>query len=299
MTNQLSNGEQLSQINGVELCVETFGNPAHPAVLLIDGASASMLWWEAGLCARIAAAGRFVIRYDNRDTGRSTGYPLGRPGYSMTDLAEDAVGILDALGIERAHVVGRSMGGGMACIVGVDHPERVASLTFVSSSIGIGDLPSSDEPAGQTPAEPDLADAAEQTSAEPDLTDPAAVVDYIVAAAKAESGGSPYFDESAIRALIEHDVARAGNIASTLANHFAMEFTSPVRGGYGDIDVPTLVVHGDLDPLVPLAHGEALCAAIPGSELLVLSGVGHAVLPEPVWDVFVPALVKHTTGDQR
>jgi len=284
MTNQLSNGEQFSQINGVELCVETFGDPADPAVLLIDGASASMLWWEAGLCARIADAGRFVIRYDNRDTGRSTGYPLGQPGYSMTDLAEDAVGVLDFLGVERAHVVGRSLGGAIASIVGVDHPERVRSLTFVSTSTGFGELPPpSDEPA--------------QAPAEPDLTDPVAVVDYIVEAARAESGGSPYFDESAVRALIEHDVERMSNIASTLTNHFAMEFTSPVRGDHGDIGVPTLVVHGDLDPVVPLPHGEALRAAIPGAELLVLSGVGHAVLPEVVWDVFVPALVEHTGGE--
>jgi pimeloyl-ACP methyl ester carboxylesterase len=284
MTNRLSNGEHLSRINGVELCVETFGNPAHPAVLLIDGASASMLWWEAGLCARIAAAGRFVIRYDHRDTGRSTGYPTGRPGYSMTDLAEDAVGILDTLGIDRAHVVGRSMGGKIAFILGVDHPERVASLTLVSTSAGLGDAPaSSDEPGGETP----------------DLSDPAAVVDYLAGAAKAESGGSPHFDDAAIRALIEHDVARTNNIASALTNHFAMEFTSPVRGGYGDIDVPTLVMHGDHDPLFPLSHGEALRAAIPGAGLLVLSGVGHAVLPEPVWDVFVPALAGHTAGSGR
>lgn len=291
MTNRLSNGEQLSRINGVDLCVETFGNPAHPAVLLIDGAAASMVWWEAGLCERIAAAGRFVIRYDNRDTGRSTGYPTGRPGYSMTDLAEDAVGILDALGIDRAHVVGRSLGGRIAFIVGVDHPERVASLTFVSTSAGLGDLPT----ASDEPNEPD--EPAAQT---PDLTDPAAVVDYIAAAAKAESGGSPHFDDSAVRALIERDLERATtDFASTLTNHFAMEFTSPVRGDYGDIGAPTLVVHGDHDPVFPLPHGEALQAAIPGAGLLVLSGVGHAVLPEPVWDVFVPALADHTAGGGR
>lgn len=288
MTDEPGNGERLWRINGVELCVETFGDRADPAILLIDGASASMLWWEAGLCARLAAAGRFVIRYDNRDTGRSSGYPPGQPGYSMTDLAEDAVGILDKLDIGRAHVVGRSMGGGIAFIIGVDHPHRVASLTFVSASTGLGDLPpSSDELAEQTPAEPDPAD-------------PAAVVDYSVGAAKAESGGSPLFDESAIRALIERDVARATNdIASTLTNHFAMKFTSPVRGGYADIGVPTLVVHGDRDPVFPLPHGEALYAAIPDAELLILSAVGHAVLPEPVWDVFVPALVEHTAGDPR
>ena len=106
-------------------------DPDDPAVLLIDGAAASMLWWDAGLCARIAACGRFVIRYDQRDTGRSTAYPPGRPGYSNTDLARDAIGILDALTISRAHVVCRSMSGGLGLILGVDHPSRVATLTFV------------------------------------------------------------------------------------------------------------------------------------------------------------------------
>ena len=96
----------------VELCVQTVGDPGDPAVLLIHGACASMVWWEDELCERIAAGGRFVIRYDQRDTGRSTSFPVGEPGYAMSDLAADAVGILDALGVDRAHVVGRSMSGG-------------------------------------------------------------------------------------------------------------------------------------------------------------------------------------------
>src|SRR5215468_290993 len=133
MTENLSHGEQFLAVNGVELCAETFGSPADPAILLIHGACASMLWWEAGLCEQIAARGRFVIRYDNRDTGRSTSYPPGRPGYSLTDLAADALGILDALGIERAHVVCRSMAGGIGLIIGADHPARAASLTFVTT----------------------------------------------------------------------------------------------------------------------------------------------------------------------
>ena len=281
MTEHLSNGEKLLEINGVELCVETFGGPANPAILLIDGAAASMLWWDAELCERIAAHDRFVIRYDNRDTGRSTSYPPGSPGYSFTDLTEDALGILDALGIQRAHIVCRSMSGGIGLIAGVDHPERVASLTFISTSTGGDGLPPpSPELAGHIPADPDPAD-------------PTAVVDFVVASAKAYAGGSPYFDETATRALVERDVARARNIASTLTNHYAMDFDGPVRGGFGDIRAPTLVVHGNHDPVFPLAHGRALRAAIPGAELLILEGAGHDV-PRPLWEVFVPALVRHT-----
>src|SRR5882757_5420683 len=254
MTDHLSNGEKLVGISDVDLCVETFGKPANPAVLLVDGAAASMLWWEAELCEQIAGGDRFVIRYDNRDTGRSTSYPPGRPGYTFTDLAGDALAILDALNVERAHVVCRSMSGGIGLIVGVDHPERLASLTFVSTSTGEDGLPPpSDELTSNTPADPDPAD-------------PAAVVDFVVASAKACSGGSPYFDETATRALVERDVARTRTIASTLANHYAMTFDGPSRG-FGDITARTLVVHGDHDPLVPLPHGQALHDAVPGAKL--------------------------------
>jgi pimeloyl-ACP methyl ester carboxylesterase len=281
MTDHLSNGEKLVGISDVELCVETFGNPANPAVLLVDGAAASMLWWEAELCEQIAGGDRFVIRYDNRDTGRSTSYPPGRPGYTYTDLAGDALGILDALNVERAHVVCRSMAGGIGLIFGVEHPGRVASLTFVSTSTGEDGLPPS---------------SVEFTAADPDPADSAAVVDFVVASAKAYSGGSPYFDVAAMRALVEQDVARTRNITSTLTNHYAMTFDGPSHS-YGDIKAPTLVVHGDHDPAFPLPHGHALRDAIPGAQLLILQGAGHD-LPRPLWDVFVPALLQHTGGGQ-
>ena len=281
----LSHGEQLVAINDVELCIETFGDSASPAVLLVDGAAASMLWWEAELCEQIARGDRFVIRYDNRDTGRSTSYPPGKPGYTYTDLGRDALGILDALNIERAHITCRSMAGGIGLFLGVEHPDRVASLTFVSTSTGEDGLPpSSDELGRNTPADPDPADSA-------------AVVDYIVASAQAYSGGSPYFDEAATRALVQRDVARTRNIASTLTNHYAMTFDGP-SDGFGDIKAPTLVVHGDRDPAFPLPHGQALRDAIPTAKLLILEGAGHD-LPRPLWDVFVPALLQHTAGGPR
>ncbi|MFI6166226.1 alpha/beta fold hydrolase [Nocardia sp. NPDC051052] len=276
----LSNGEKLVHLNDVELCVETFGNPANPAILFIDGATASMLWWETELCEQIARGDRYVIRYDNRDTGRSTSYPPGQPGYALTDLAGDALGILDALNAERAHIVCRSMAGGIGLLLGVDHPDRVASLTFVSTSTGAEGLPSSSsELASSIPAEPDLADSG-------------AVVEYIVASVKACSGGSPYFDEAATRTLVERDVARARDIAATLGNHYAVSFDGASRD-FAAVKAPTLVVHGDHDPLLPLPHGHSVRAAIPGATLLILEGAGHD-LPKPLWDVFVPALLQHT-----
>jgi pimeloyl-ACP methyl ester carboxylesterase len=282
MTDHVSSGEQVLEINGVEICLETFGSATDAAILLIAGSAASMLWWEAALCQEVAAGDRFVIRYDHRDTGRSTSYPPGRPEYAFTDLTEDALGILDVVGVERAHLVCQSMFGGIGLIAGVDHPDRVASLTFVSSSTGEESLP------------PPSKKFAERLPAEPDPGDPAAVAAYVVSSARAHAGR--YFDEPATRALAERDVARARNYASTLANHYAIELDGPARGGFGDIAAPTLVVHGDQDPLLPLPHGEALRDAIPGAKLLVLAGAGHDV-PRQVWNVFVPALVQHTSRD--
>jgi pimeloyl-ACP methyl ester carboxylesterase len=277
MTATFTPGEQLLKINGVELCVETFGDRADPAILLVAGSSASMLWWEAELCQRIAAGGRYVIRYDHRDTGRSISYPPGEPGYTYNDLVLDVLGIQDALGVERSHLVCQSMFGGIGLVVGVDHPERVASLTFLSTSTGDAGLPG---PTAVFPAEPDPADSA-------------AVVAYVVASVRACAGS--HFDEAAIQTLVERDVARAKNYESTLVNHYAIDSPQPTGGGFGDIAAPTLVLHGDHDPLVPLPHGQALRDAIPGAELVVLEGAGHDV-PRPVWDVFVSALIRHTGG---
>ena len=270
--------EQFLDVNGVRLCVETFGRSDDPAILLIHWASASMLGWEAELCEQLAAPGRFVIRYDHSDTGRSTTYPVGEPAYALVDLADDALGILDRLGVARAHVVGCSMSGGLALLLGVDHPERVASLTFLSTSTMEPGLPPI---GGHTPDPPD------------DLSDPAAQVDYIVAVFRAYDGASPLFDETATRALVEEDVARATNMEASLTNPFLIEMDGPVRGGFGDITAPTLVVHGELDPVFPLPHGESIARMVPGAELVVLAEAGH-LLPRARWDDFVSALVRHT-----
>jgi pimeloyl-ACP methyl ester carboxylesterase len=152
-----------------------------------------------------------VIRFDNRDTGRSVGYPPGQPEHSLRDMVDDAVGILNALSIGRAHFVGRSMAGAIVTLAAVYHPGRVA--------------------------------------------------------------------------------ARTGNIACCLTNHFVIDFSEPIR--FSEIHQPTLVVHGERDPVFPFGHALALQNEIPGAELLIMKKTGHE-LPPPVWDVFVPTLVQHT-----
>jgi pimeloyl-ACP methyl ester carboxylesterase len=278
-------GERIIEANGVPLCVDTAGDPADPAVLLIHGASASLLWWDRELCERIAGGGRFVIRYDSRDTGRSVSYPPGRPGYRLTDLADDAIGVLDALGVGRAHVVGRSMGGATALVAGVDHPERVASLTFVGTTTGDPDLP---------PMAPEVSAA---MGGQPDPADRAAIVEHVVALLRAFAGPSDVdgggFDADEVRRLAEQDVERTRDMAAALTNHFCIEFDGPRRGGFAELAAPVLVVHGDRDPAFPLPHGRAVQAAIPGADLLVLADTGHD-LPRRRYPEFVAALLRHT-----
>lgn len=268
----------------VRLCVQTFGRSTDPAILLIHGAGASMLWWEEPLCLRLATAGRFVIRYDQRDTGRSASFPLGEPGYGLRDLAADAVAVLDGLGVTQAHVVGRSMSGGTALILGVDHGDRVASLTFVSTTTGDRELPG---PTAEFLAATDVA--------VPDLNDAPAVVDHSVHMIHAYYGRSPHWNEAQVRSLAEIDIARTVDLAAALGNHFAIDFDGPAGGGFADLTVPTLVVHGELDPCFPIEHGRALQLAIPHAKLLVLSGSGHEVAP-PSWDEFTAALIAHTAS---
>jgi pimeloyl-ACP methyl ester carboxylesterase len=141
--------ERTIEANGVDLCTEAFGHPADPAILLIMGMGGSMIWWEDEFCAMLADGGRFVIRYDNRDTGRSVTYEPGQPGYSSTDLVSDAAGVLDGYGIPAAHVVGLSMGGAIAQLLALDFASRVSSLVLISTSPagpGDGGLPPASEP---------------------------------------------------------------------------------------------------------------------------------------------------------
>ncbi|MBI1928450.1 alpha/beta hydrolase [Candidatus Poribacteria bacterium] len=277
--------DKIVRANGVDICVETFGDPAHPAILLIHGAAASMLAWEDDFCKRLASGARFVIRYDHRDTGRSVSYEPGDPPYTLGDLMEDAIGLLDAFDLNRAHLVGRSMGGGIAMLAALDHPERVVSLTLMATSPGGSDLsPPSDEFLAHI-----------QGGQQPDWSDREAVIDHVVALLRVFDGGTSHFDETAVRDLVARDVDRTVNIASSQTNHFLIALGEPIRHRLGEIGVPTLVVHGENDPVFPLDHGQAMATEMPNAELLVLPDSGHLVL-SPSWDLAVPAILNHTSG---
>jgi pimeloyl-ACP methyl ester carboxylesterase len=277
--------ETMVRANGVDLCVDTVGDPADPAILLIAGAASSMDGWDPEFCRRLAATGRYVIRYDHRDTGRSVSYPPDAPGYSGPDLIADAAGLIDALAGGRAHVVGLSMGGAIAQCLALDHADRVATLTLMSTSSG---------PADDLPP---MADALKAVFADPppdpDWGDRDAVVEYLVEGERPFAGPG-MFDEAQAREVARRVVDRTANTASN-ANHWALEDGGEdIRPRLGRVRAPTLVVHGTADPLFPPGHGEALAREIPGAELLLLDGVGHQPPPPSTWDLVVPTVARHT-----
>lgn len=186
--------ERLIETNGAEICTESFGDPADPPILLIMGLGASMLWWEEDFCRILADGGRFIIRYDHRDTGRSTTYELGNPGYTNLDLVDDAAAVLDAYDIPSAHIVGVSAGGALAQFLALDHPARVRSLTLISTSRalpGARDLPPPTEAFGRFFA-----------TAKVDRSDTASVVDYLTGYDLMLTGTERPPDETAIRDLV-------------------------------------------------------------------------------------------------
>jgi pimeloyl-ACP methyl ester carboxylesterase len=274
--------------DGASICVESIGKRADPAILLIAATSWSMDWWEDELCARIAARGRRVVRYDNRDTGRSTSYPPGAPSYGGAELITDAIGVLDALEIEHAHLVGLSSGGGIAQAMALEHRPRVASLTLISTSPidpTIDDLPE---------IEPRLREAISGKRPEIDWSNREAVSDHVVELNRPyASPGS--FDEARLRAIAGQAFDRSDNIESSLTNHDLLKPGGPAVARLVELDgLPTLVIHGSADPLFPPGHGRALAAAIPGARLIELDGVGHQLPPPHTWDLLVDALVEQT-----
>lgn len=260
--------ERMIEANGVELCTEAFGHPADPAVLLVMGMAGSMLWWEEPFCRMLADRGRYVIRYDHRDTGRSVTYPPGRPGYGASDLVADAVGVLDAYGIPRAHVVGVSMGGALAQVIALDFPDRVSALTLISTSLAV-------------PGDRELPGGTDElrrffATAQLDPSDPDSAIEYLVAYSRVLAGRERRFDEGAVRDLARRDAERARDYAAA-QNHGALADEEVSRAPLSSIAVPTLVIHGTADPMFPLEHGRALAESIPRATLLTLPGAGHGL----------------------
>ncbi|WP_229055032.1 alpha/beta fold hydrolase [Aeromicrobium sp. Leaf350] len=288
--------------SGLDLCYQTFGDAGDPAILLVMGLSGPMGWWDDALCTLLAERGFFVIRYDNRDTGRSTklrqhqlgrtdvvraflGLPPLRLGpidlavkapYSISDLATDATGLLDALQIDAAHVVGVSMGGMIAQTVAIESPERVLSLTSIMSTTGRRTVGWQD---------PRLIPYLLRRSGP---TRDAYIASSIASSALIGSPGYPPDAEAArLRAEVTYD---RGYSASGVLRQMMAILTQPDRtAALGRLELPVTVVHGTADRLVHPSGGRATADAIPGAELRTIEGMGHD-LPPALWDTFVAAI---------
>jgi pimeloyl-ACP methyl ester carboxylesterase len=275
--------ERFCKVGEVELCYEPFGDPARPAVLLVMGLGTQMIGWHADFCGQLAERGFFVIRYDNRDVGRSThltGAPtpktrelftrrIKRPAYLLADMADDGIGLLDELGTEAAHVVGASMGGMIAQTMAARHPGRVLSLVSIKSTTG-------SRWRGQ-PA-PRVVPALLQKPAD-------SKEDYQERIVKIfKLVGSPEFerDDDELRELASVSWDRGIDPTG-----FARQLGAIIASGHriaelGRIEAPTLVIHGKSDRLVRPSGGKATAKAIPGAKLDLIDGMGHD-LPRGVW----------------
>ncbi|RZJ28331.1 MAG: alpha/beta hydrolase [Brevundimonas sp.] len=251
---------------------------------MIMGATASMLWWPDSLCEALAASGRFVIRYDNRDTGRSTTGAPGRPTYSTDDLADDALHILDAYSLPQAHLVGMSLGGMIAQLIALKAPDRVRTLTLISTS-------AFDE------ADPDLPPmdpaflahfAAIDTL---DWSDRAAVIAFQTESFRLAAGVDEIFDAEAARDLAAQEFDRAINIRSAL-NHGALGGGEAWAGRLDQITAPALVIHGRRDSILSFAHGRRLADKLGAVRMVALDG-GHELnaVDQPV---IVREILAHT-----
>ena len=288
--------ERMIEANGIEICSDAFGDPSHPTVLLIMGASASMLMWDEDFCQRLADGDRFVIRYDNRDTGRTTHCPPGAPNYTIDDMADDAVAILDAYGVAKAHIVGASMGGMITQVVGLNHPDRVLTLTPIMSTPDPGTVmdgmqgrETSYDLSPPTPA----VIASMLSGATLDWSDREAVLQNRLATFRVLAGSAHPYDEASRAKLFAAEFDRAINFACTQNHGPAIEKSQRWHDRLGSIDIPTLVIHGNEDGILPYDHGEALARSIPGAKMLTMEGVGHE-LPPGELDRIIPAILDHT-----
>lgn len=286
----------IAQANGIDICYDTCGDPADPTVLLVIGLGGQMVHWDAEFCQSIAARGFHVVRFDNRDTGLSSrveqpvdvlavlagasGGDLPEVPYLLSDMAADAVGLLDHLGVDRAHLFGVSMGGMIVQTIAVEHPERVASLTSVMSTTGDPDVGA---PTGEA-----------MTAL---LSPPPQSREAYQDAAIRHLGvwGSPgLFDEARVRATAAAAWDRGYDPAGT-ARQLAAILASGSRSAHlARLEVPALVIHGTADTLVQPSGGERTAEVIPDAKLLMIEGMGHDLAP-PLWPRIVDALVDHVT----
>ncbi|MCC8145486.1 MAG: alpha/beta fold hydrolase [Bacteroidales bacterium] len=270
------------EINNIRLNVDIFGNKSDSCILLIMGASASKTWWEDDFCEQLASRGRFVIRYDQRDTGESTSYPPGQPGYGMDELAGDAVAILDYFRIEKAGLVGMSLGGKVANIVALMHPERVSFIVFIASGAWDDKYFELPQPSNQMVEYWSSAEKVDWTKEE-------AVLAHQIRAWEVMNGSGRIFDYEGTKKMILIDNARTESLQS-MFNHSNLGGAGQYQRRQGEIKAPVTIIHGTDDPVLPYEHGLYTHQTIPDSKLITLEGAGHQIHRDD-WPVILDAII--------
>jgi pimeloyl-ACP methyl ester carboxylesterase len=289
------------QLNDLRLCCERMGDPLGRPLILIMGLATQMIGWPDPFCRLLAEGGHAVIRFDNRDIGGSQKLDaLGKPDlgamlrldraarrplapYRLEDMAADVIGLMDALGIEAAHLCGQSMGGMIAQILALDHPRRVLSLTSLMSTTGAPGLP---------PASPDAQRAV--MAAPP--ADRAAYQDYMAWVYRAFAAGSSAYDEGLQRELSAQAFDRGLHPQGFLRQMAAILAAPDRRERLAALRLPCLVIHGDCDALLPLEHGRDTARAIPGARLKIVSGLGHGMAFPGLWAEMADAIAALTAA---
>lgn len=294
----------IQHVNGIDICYDTLGDHSGRPLVLIMGLATSMIAWPERLCAMLAEAGHFVVRFDNRDVGLSSwlagsGVPdldrltaerrAGRclqVPYTLSDMAGDTLGLMDALCIDRAHVCGTSMGGMIGQVMAIEHPERMASLVSLMSTTSEVDLPKSTPAAQQA-----MMAVAPATRAEYQA--------YQVAMLRAFSEDSELLDEALQRRI----AGQAFDLGLSPEGFYRQMAAIMAAGGrrrlLQQVSTPTLVLHGDHDAVIPLAHGQDTAQAIRGARLIVLPGLGHGLAFPTLWPQIVAEIAAHTTAAAR
>lgn len=271
----------IAQANGIEIAYETFGDASDPALLLVMGLGAQMILWDEAFCEAIARRGYHVIRYDNRDVGLSTkmesaGAPdiaaamtgdASSASYTLNEMADDGVGLLDALGVAKAHIVGASMGGMIVQVMAIRHPERVLSMCSIMSTTG-------DPQVGQPTPE-----AMALLMSPPPTTRDEAIEAGVRAVRAIGSPGFP-FDEARERAFAARAYDRMNYPVGTARQLVAIMASGDRTEGLRKVTLPVLVIHGEADVLVTPSGGKATADAIAGAKLVTIAGMGHSLPPE-------------------
>ena len=291
---------QMARTNGIDLCYEIFGAADAEPLVLIMGLAAQMIHWDDDFCRQLAQRGFRVIRFDNRDIGKSSKMTGGKPlkplellklrflkipvaaPYKLSDMADDVVGLMDVLGIKSAHLVGASMGGMIAQEIAISYPQRVRSLTSIMSTTGNPKVP------------PPTREAAAMLMAPPVKTKE----EYLERFAKTWKVlrvGSFPLDEAMDRERAERTFARGLNPAGVGRQLRAVLASGSRKERLRSVQAPTLVIHGTVDPLVRPEGGKDTAASIPGAKLLMIDGMGHA-LPIPMWPQIIGAIADHAHG---